>query len=394
MSATHETEGGRRLLWASADVADRKLLDTAARAFDLQLRICAPGEVVRLVRPAGDLVGVELSDESGGGLAAIRELRARAPGSSIIAASANEDVEVMRAAMQAGACDVLTLPLASHELHKTLLRLTQVAMRAPATVPDGQVITIYGVRGGLGTTTIAVNLAFKLGTATGAETALVDLDVQRGDAAAFVNLVPVHSIATLATAPGEVDDVFLASAITRHPSGVSILAAPPTIEEAELVTEREVEIALPLLQSRFPYTVIDTPRAITSAVVTAWEHSNRVFILTDLSVPSVRAARRVFELLGRLEHAIDHAELLVTEIVPGPVELKKAIQVIGKEPFAIIPRDDSAASAMNDGVPLNGRPTRLAQALDTLACRIAGIDTAAKTSRGLLGRIFPKGARP
>jgi pilus assembly protein CpaE len=392
MSAT-QTEEGKRLLWASAGTADRKLLDSAARAFELQLRICTPGELARLIRPTGDFIGVELSDDPASGLAVIKELHSRAPGASIMVASPSEDVGMMRAAMQAGACDVLSLPLASNELHKTLLRLTQVATRAPAAAADGQVITVYGVRGGLGTTTIAVNLAFKLGAAVGAETALVDLDVQRGDAAAFVNLVPVHSLATLASAPGEVDDIFLATAITRHPNGVSILGAPPTIEEAELVTEREVEIALPLLQSRFPFTVIDTPRAITSAVVAAWEHSTKLFILTDLSVPSVRAARRVFELLTRLEGAVD-AELLVTEIVPGPVELKKAVQVIGKEPFAVIPRDESAGSAMNDGVPLNGRPTRLAMALDALAGRIAGVEPGAKNTRGLLGRFFPKGVRP
>jgi pilus assembly protein CpaE len=393
MSDMHESESGRRLLWAAAESTDRELLETAAGEFELYVRVCSPSDLSRLVRPAGDLVGIELPRDSSTGLAVIRELRERAPGASIIAASADADVELMRAAMQAGACDVLTLPLTSHELHKALLRLTQLTPRVPAPTADGRVITVYGVRGGLGATTIAVNLAFKLRTATGSETALVDLDVQRGDVAAFVNLVPVHSIATLATAAGEVDEVFLASAITRHPAGVSILAAPPTIEEAELVTDREVEIALRLLRSRFSYTVVDTPRAITSAVVAAWEDSDRVFILTDLSVPSVRATRRVFELLGKLGSALEHAELLVTEIVPGPIEMKKAVQVIGREPFAVIPRDDSAGSAMNDGVPLNGRPTRLALTLDALACRVAGIQPGAKNSRGLLGRIFPKGAR-
>ena len=394
MSAIRESEGGRRLLWASAGTTDRSLLDAAASAFELDVRVCSPSELSRLVRPAGDLVGIELAGDPSSGIAAIRELHAHAPGATIIAASADADVDLMRAAMQAGACDVLTLPLSSHELDRALLRLTQAAPRVPAPGIEGQVITVYGVRGGLGATTIAVNLAFKLRTATGSETALVDLDVQRGDVAAFVNLVPVHSIATLTTASGEVDEVFLASAITRHPNGVSILAAPLTIEEAELVTDREVDVALRLLRSRFAYTVVDTPRAITSAVVAAMEHSDRVFILSDLSVPSVRAARRVFELLGRLENAIDHAELLVTEIVPGPIELKKAVQVIGREPFAVIPRDDSAGSAMNDGVPLNGRPTRLALALDALACRVAGIQPGSKNNRGLLGRIFPKGARP
>lgn len=395
MTLGHQAESGKRLLWVTAAGApDRGLLETAAGAFDLQVRFCSAAELSSLLRPAGDTVGIELDRDPSGGLAAIRELHASAPGVVTIAASENVDVDLMRAAMQAGASDVLTLPLFPQELTKALLRVTQEATRAPAQpATAGQVITVYGARGGLGATTIAVNLAFKLATITKSETAIIDLDVQRGDVTAFVNLVPVHSLATLASAAGEIDDIFLASTITRHPSGVAILAAPPTIEEAELVTDREVELALRLLRPRFAHTIIDTPRAITSAVVAAFESSDRIFILTDLSVPSVRAARRVFELLARLEGPLERAELLVTEIIAGPLELKKAVQVMGKEPFAIIPRDDSAGSAMNDGVPLNGRPTRLALALDALACRVAGVQSGSK-NRGILGRIFPKGARP
>ncbi len=394
MSARHEVEGGKRLLWAAAsDGTDRGLLESAAQAFELRVRVCTPHELSGLFRPAADMVGVELGADSSAGLATIRELHGRAPGTAILAASAHADVELMRAAMQAGACDLLELPLSHEELNKALLRLTQAAARVPAQTVAGQVITVYGVRGGLGTTSLAVNLAFKLAGVTGAETAIVDLDLQRGDVAAFVNVAPAHSIAALATAPGEVDEIFLATAITRHPSGVSVLAAPDTIEEAELVTDREVEVALRLLRNRHAFTVVDTPRAITSAVVGALEESDRILVVSDLSVPSVRAARRMFELLGRLGSTLERSELVVTESVPGPVERKRAVQVIGKEPFAVIPRDDSASSAMNDGVPLNGRPTRLGLTLDALANRLAGLQPGTRP-RSLLSRIFPKGARP
>lgn len=394
MSA-RQLDAGRRLLWVTAETAaDRTVLETAAAAYELQVQLCAPTEVATTLRTSGDLIGIELAADPSAGLAAIRDLHARAPGAAIIAASCDGGVELVRAAMQAGACDVLSLPLAAAEVHKTLLRFTSAVIAAPAARTAGQVITIYGVRGGLGATTLAVNLGFKIASATGAESAIVDLDVQRGDVAAFVNLVPVHSLATFATAPGDIDEVYLASALTRHSSGVSVLAAPPTLEEAELVGDREVEMALRLLRMRFAYTIVDTPRVISSTVLTALEDSDRIFILTDLSVPSVRAARRIFELLARLEGAGDRAELLITEIVPGPLDVKKAAQVIGQQPFAIIPRDDSAGSAMNDGVPLNGRPTRLALALDGLARRIAGVEHGPKQGRRLLSRIFPKGARP
>jgi len=176
MSATKERESGKRLLWATASgTVERGVLDSAAE-FDLHVQVCAPQEVAGLLRSGGDLVGIELAADPSNGIAAIRELHTRSPGIAIIAASANADVELMRAAMQAGACDLLTLPLSAQELHKALLRLTQTVSRAPAAAASGEVITVYGVRGGLGATTLAVNLGFKIGTVTGADTAVVDRD--------------------------------------------------------------------------------------------------------------------------------------------------------------------------------------------------------------------------
>jgi pilus assembly protein CpaE len=395
MAIAHDADSGKRLLWAAATTGnDHDLIETAARAFGLAVRFCAPKDLSDLLRPgADDLVGIELAGDPRLALNAVRELHARIPAAPIIALSHDADVEVMRAALQAGASDFLALPLGSHEFHKALLRLTQVAARSRPGSRSGQVIAVYGVRGGLGATTIAVNLAVRLAALTKAEIGLVDLDLQRGDAAAFVNLVPLHSLATIASAPGEVDEIFLASTLTRHPSGVSILAAPATIEEADSVSEREVEVALRLFRSQFSYTIIDTPRAITGTTLTGFAHADRILVLTDLSVPSARAARRTFELLGRMEIPLERVELLVTEIVAGPLDMRKAAQVIGKEAFAIIPRDDAAGAAMNDGVPLNGRPARLTAAIEDLATKLAGLRRSSARS-GLLQRIFPKGARP
>ena len=199
--------------------------------------------------------------------------------------------------------------------------------------------------------------------------------------------------ANLATAASDVDDAFLASTLIRHTRGVSILAAPAAIEEADLVTEHEVEVALRLLRARCAYTVIDTPRTLTASIVTALEQSDRILLISDLSVPSVRAARRALELFGRLKIPLEHVDLVITEAVSGPVDVKKAAEIIGKEVFAVLPKDEAASAAMNDGVPLNGRPSRLGVAVDTLARRLANVPAAQK-GRGLLQRFLPKGARP
>ena len=115
--------------------------------------------------------------------------------------------------------------------------------------------------------------------------------------ATFLNLTPVHSIASFATAPGEIDDVFLSSTLTRHPNG-DRAAAPPEIEDAELIGHDEVKAALDLLRAQFRYTVVDTARTITGATAAALEVSRRILLVSDLSVPGLRAARRGVELLA------------------------------------------------------------------------------------------------
>jgi pilus assembly protein CpaE len=248
--------------------------------------------------------------------------------------------------------------------------------------------------GGLGATTIAVNLACRLSPQNGG-VGLADFDLQRGDVAAFLNLTPITSLATIASAVGPVDDIFLASTLTRHTSGLFVLPAPQQIEEADGVSHADAETALRLLRSQFRYTVVDTPRTITGAAVAAFEQADRLLLLTDLTVPGVRAARRLMELWGRMNVPFDRIALLFTGIVRGPVTHQDAVRALGKEPTLVIPRDESAASdAMNAGVPLNGKQSPLNVALGELVTKLTGVGAATKPKRGhLLQRMFTKEVR-
>src|SRR5207245_10405969 len=117
-----------------------------------------------------------------------------------------------------------------------LIKFTQVEMKPAATRSViGEVFTVCGARGGLGVTTLAVNLAVRMASSSGSEVALVDLDLQRGDVAAFLNLTPLQSLATIAAAHGELDAVFLRGTLTRHASGVFVLPAPPQIEDVDSI---------------------------------------------------------------------------------------------------------------------------------------------------------------
>jgi pilus assembly protein CpaE len=384
------------MIWATDGAGPRELVEATAGEVGLAVRFCALRELGETARAAqDDPIGIEIGADAGHALALVAELHSRLPRTTILVASADGSVGFIRKALEAGAHDVLSLPFQPGELHKALIRSAHAGPRATAAPESlGEVITVCGARGGLGATTVAVNLASRLSTLTAAETALVDLDLQRGDVATFLNLTPVHSLANFATAPSEIDDLFLSSALTRHPNGVFVLPAPPEIEEADSVGHQEVKVALELLRAQFRYTVVDTARTITGATAAALEVSRRILLLSDLSVPGVRAARRAVELLTRLGVPLEHVELLVAEAAAGPVSVQDAARAIGKEPFFVVPRDEaSAADAMNHGAPLNGKPTKLALAMTELAAKVAGVSAAKPKSGQLLRRLFARTER-
>src|SRR5579862_684986 len=383
--------GGGKFIWASpTESAGSDVLEAAAREFGLVLRHCSHARLLDVVREEGcEVAGIEFGARHGEALGLLRELHARAPRLTLFAAAQDSGLEVLRAALEAGATDFFSLPLHAPELHKALIKL---ARTKTATSTAGDVISKCGARGGLGATTIAVNLACRLVSVVGAGIGLADFDLQRGDVSAFLNLTSLTSLATIATAVGPVDEIFLASTLTRHGSGLFVLPAPQQMEEADAVGHGDAELALRLLRSQFRYTVVDTPRTITGATLAAFEQADRIVLVTDLTVPGVRAARRLMELWHRISVPSDRIALLFTEVVRGPVSQQDAVRALGRDPILVIPRDDAAASdAMNAGVPLNGKQSPLNVAMAELTNKLTGLGAAPKAKRGhLFQRMFAK----
>jgi len=220
---------------------------------------------------------------------------------------------------------------------------------------------------------------------------LVDLDLQRGDIAAFLNLNPSQSLAAIAAARGEIDEVFLHGALTRHESGVVVLPAPLQMEEADTIGHEQVESVLRVLRSQFRYVIVDTARTLTDASLAALEATEHVFLLTDLSVPGMRATRRTLDLLARLDA---RPEVLITQAIARPAKLEDATRAIGQPPYLIIPRDPTAASqAMNAGAPLNGtKDSPLATSIGEFATKLTGVGPKGGGGR-LFGRLFGRGKR-
>jgi len=373
----------------------RKVVEASAQDLGLVVRFCATADVLEAAAAVSpDVIGLELPKGSGAGLSLVTRLAEAGDGAPTVVAAEDGSMAVMRAALEAGAVDVISLPPVGAELRKAIVRAMATRLRSRRQASSGEVITVCGARGGLGATTLAVNLAARL-AALGNRTALVDLDLQRGDVAAFLNLSPTESLAAIAAARDGVDEVLLQTVLVRHGSGVVVLPAPPQIEDAESIDAAAVDTALRLVSAEFRFTVVDTPRVVGTSLLTAAERSDRLLLLSDLSVPGVRAARRLLELFLRLGLQEDQIDLVVTRIVPGPVSLTEIASALDREPIAVIPRDEATAcDAMNAGVPLNGRQSGLTLAVGALAARLAGVESKPKPARSqLLQRLFQSGRK-
>ena len=390
MAADSHHTSSRHLLWVKTPGAavDEKAIVAAAAPFEIDVKFTEPTEASTLIHGQRWVaVAVELSAEQPQeAIGRIRALHEQFPHLTLLAASADAGLETMRAALSAGAGDFVSLPLVPSEIHKALLRLSQA--RSPAVSSAGDVTTVFGARGGLGTTTLAVNLAVRTAAMTDDPVAIVDLDLQRGDVAAFLNLTPSQSLGAIAQTYSEVDEMFLEGIVTRHQSGVGVLPAPNDIEEADSLGREQIELAIQLLRSSYSYVYVDTPRTLTDATLVAFEQATHILLLTDLSIPGLRAGQRSIDLLGRLNIDLERVHVLLTELGKSGISVEDATSALGKKPMMMIPRDLAAAcEAMNAGTPLNGRDSSLGAAVTTLVQRLTGRQEKA-AGRPLLRRLF------
>lgn len=367
-----------------------------------------PAEAAGALRDSGyDLVVAEGLAVSG----AIGRLRsaASAPTPVLVVAPAG-DVEARIAFLEAGADDVITSGFAASELQARVEALLIRAGRVRPVavhhdVPAGDIVTFFSPKGGVGTTTLAVNTALLLaGGVGGPETSkarvlLIDLDLQFGQVATHLNLSPRFDVAGLcADEPALADAEVAASYLTPHPSGIQVLAAPAHPDAEFRVEVEQLDQVLSLLRPRFDYVVVDCGSRIEPRTLWMLEQaSTHVFVI----FPEIAALRAMSLLLGFLAETTTlraRTHFVVNHIFPKELLKTRDVEnLLRSKPAAEIPYTEvEMIRAVNEGVPVvSGRPgSPVALAIHRLAQAVVGIPDEAESAsakqnakrRGLFGR--------
>ncbi|WP_406374327.1 AAA family ATPase [Streptomyces sp. NBC_00647] len=239
----------------------------------------------------------------------IRDLVMRFPAVGVVLITADTSTGVLTAAMDSGARGIIGLPLGYDALAERVQAAAawSAGMRrhlhsgAPELYagPGGTVVTVTGAKGGVGATVTAVQLALAA-RASGHDVALVDLDLQSGDVASYLDVQFRRSVADLA-AISDINPRVLQDAVYTHDSGVALLLAPGEGERGEEVTDRVARQVLGALRSRHDVVVVDCGSQMNSATAAAVEMADQALLLVTPDVIAVRAAKRMVRMWDRLQ---------------------------------------------------------------------------------------------
>ncbi|MFC1231029.1 MULTISPECIES: AAA family ATPase [Streptomyces] len=280
-----------------APVADStQLVDTLARL--AAESIDELPEVVVVHERIGPVPALEL----------IREVSLRFPAVGVVLVTSDASPGLFQAAMDYGARGLVALPLSYEELasrvHAVAQWSTGVRRHLGAggdtfTGAGGTVVTVSGAKGGAGATLTAVHLALAA-QASGRSTALVDLDLQTGDVASYLDVQFRRSVVDLATIT-DISPRVLADAVFRHDTGLTLLLAPAEGERGEDVTDRAARHIIGALRSRYEVVVVDTGAQLVGAGAAAVETADTALLVTTPDVVSVRGAKRTVRMWDRLQ---------------------------------------------------------------------------------------------
>jgi pilus assembly protein CpaE len=409
---TQPTYAGKRpmaanpiLICAPTDELRAELETQLGSAGYVTTSVTTPAAAVGALRDGSfDLVMAEGLAVSG----AIGRIRAAAsePTPVLVVAPA-DDVEARIAFLEAGADDVVSTGFARHELaakvEALLIRAGRVTPEAARSgLPSGEIVTFFSPKGGVGTTTLAVNTAVLLaggmpGSGPGAKVLLVDMDLQFGQVATHLNLSPRFDLAGLAGDEPALSDPELAmSYLTQHASGIQVLAAPTHPDADFRVSVDQLERALAVLRPRFDEVIVDCGSRLDPRSLWMLEQaSTHVFVI----FPEIAALRATSVLLGFLaETATLRAKthFVVNHIFPKELLKTRDVEnLLRTKPAAEIPYTEiDMIRAVNEGVPVvTSRPgTPVALALTQVAQAIVGIEAGtggssrSRRRRGLFSR--------
>lgn len=304
---------------------------------------------------AWDVVVVDGLTDDAAGWDALDRFTARHPLTQIIALAAAQTPEILRQAMRVGVREVLTPPVHKSQFHEVLERLAQKAAQARPQDTRGKVIAFQPCKGGSGATFLATNLAWMLANEQHKRVALLDLNLQFGDAVLFVHdHVPRFTLADICRQIDRLDASFLTSSMVQVSPTFSVLAAPEDPDQAAQIQPAHIEQIVRVAREVFDFVILDLGRSVDSVTIRALDQADVLFPVLQETLPFLRDARRMMHMYASLGYGDSKIHLLVNRFEKGgDISIDDVEKTLSAPVYRAIPNSYKAvAASVNQGVPV------------------------------------------
>ncbi len=288
-------------------------------------------------------------------MAILEKLSLRHPHASFILLCPAAPSELLIQAMRIGIRDVLSLPVSPEALLAAVVHVEQKPVRAEKPRHKGKVLAFIACKGGSGATFLAANLGYVLSAEFGKRVALIDLNLQFGDASLFISdQVPATTLADVSHEILRLDASFLASSMTHIRPNFGVLAAPENPSSATDVLPAHIEALLRVAVAEYDYVILDVGRNLDAVSVKALDYADLIFPVLQETLPFIRDAKRILSTLQSLDYGMDKIHLIVNRYEKrDDIQLGDVERTLGMKVKVIVPNSYEAVSAsVNQGVPI------------------------------------------
>lgn len=306
------------------------------------------------VKVEPDVIVIDDAAENGNLLSRVRILKENFPRAALLVVSSNCDPQQIINTMKAGAAEYLVQPV-THDVFINAIEEVRAKLANSGHLAQGNVYSFISAKGGVGATVLAVNTAAALALAKKNAVALVDMSLQSGDASVLLDIVPRATIQDICLNIHRLDVALLRGVMFQHNTGISFLPAPKNPEDSDDIRSEHVAAILDLACKLHDNIVIDcSSMNVSDCAVEAFRRSDKIFVVTDMSVPAIRNTVRLCNLIRKFGSGTNKIEIVINRFIKDSVlsidEIEKNFE---KPVYWMVPNDfTDIVSSINRGIPL------------------------------------------
>ncbi|MEE2705513.1 MAG: AAA family ATPase [Planctomycetota bacterium] len=311
-------------------------------------------DVVAQTEP--DIVIVAVDKDQEKALRLVEQINHTSPECNILVTCSSSDGNLILQAMRAGAKEFLQHPVELNDLVQAIERISErPASRGEAKTRGCSVIAVAGSTGGVGSTSVAVNLGCSLAAHEKNSVVLVDLDLCLGDADVCLDAIPDFTLLDVAQNTTRMDIMLLKRSLTKHSSGLFLLPRPVQLDDIDDITLDDLSRLVGLLRATFTHIILDLSKSFGALDRLALNLADHVLLVTQLDLPCLRNVVRLMMSFKEMDGLTDKVKVIVnrTGVDKSQISFKKAQETIGREIYWQVPNDfRTMAEVRNNGVPL------------------------------------------